>query len=164
MSRSTRTVLLQIHRGRRKAGLLIVSCCSESGELLGQGRVRIEGGPRLSLAPSCGPFRYRTGGGGGGRQLEAEHRSYALDPIVEVLALADLNCLQPTPGAILQATCHVAVGAIEIGPRQGNQTPERSTDNVPTSAVVAEPPLSGMKGSKLSWTLHAHRRTWLPIS
>ena len=49
-------------------------------------------------------------------RFEAEHRPHAaldapmilLDPVIEVLTLADPDRLQPTPGSILQPICGVA--------------------------------------------------------
>jgi hypothetical protein len=62
----------------------------EDFELLGQGRIRIEGVPRLSLAHHVDHFDAGKDGGGGGRRFEAEHRPdpaldapmVLLDPIV----------------------------------------------------------------------------------
>jgi hypothetical protein len=79
----------------------------EDFELLGQGRIRIEGVPRLSLAHHVNHFDSGQHGGGGGRRFEAEHRPdtafdapmVLLDPIVQVLTPADPDRLQLAPGA-----------------------------------------------------------------
>lgn len=63
----------------------------EDFELLGQGRIRIEGVPRLSLAHHVDHLHAGQDGGGGGRRFEAEHwpdpaldaPMVLLDPIVK---------------------------------------------------------------------------------
>jgi len=92
---------------RAQKGLMRGQSGGEDFELLGQGSIRIEGIPRLSLAHQVNPFDAGKDGGGGGRRFEAKHRP---DPALDAPMAARSDCSNTGSGGYGSAS--TGAGAI----------------------------------------------------